>query len=78
MRSIDWGQGIRTGHEFVYFGGIISRDERCDNDIKRRIGLTATTFGGQNKIWRDENIRAKVKMYKWMVVAVLLLYVAEC
>jgi len=35
---------------FVYLGGLMTEDEKCTMDIKRRIGLASTVAGKFNKI----------------------------
>ena len=30
---------------FVYLGGLITEDGRCEEDVKRRIGLACAAFG---------------------------------
>src|SRR6218665_1386998 len=60
---------------FVYLGGLILEDERCEEDVKRRIGLAE----GLGKMWREKSISiaTKMKLYYTLVVPVLL-YGSEC
>lgn len=64
---------------FVYLGGLITEDGRCEEDIKRRIGLACTAFGKLGKMWKAKNIsiRTKMKLYHTLVEPVLL-YGSEC
>ena len=59
---------------FVYLGGLITEDGRCEEDIKRRIGLACAAFGGLGKMWRAKDIAIKTKMrlYHALVEPVLL------
>ncbi len=41
--------------EFTYLGSVISDDEKCNTDIKRRIGLTSAVIGRLHKIWKFIN-----------------------
>src|SRR6218665_3258187 len=40
---------------FVYLGGLIMEDGRCEEDFKRRIGLACAAFGGLGKMWREKS-----------------------
>src|SRR6218665_1357189 len=64
---------------FVYLGGLITEDGRCEEDVKRRIGLACAAFGGLGKMWREKSIyiATKMKLYYSLVVPVLL-YGSEC
>src|SRR6218665_3151923 len=64
---------------FVYLGGLITEDGRCEEDVKRRIGLTCAAFGGLGKMWKEKSISiaTKMKLYYALVVPVLL-YGSEC
>ena len=65
--------------EFVYLGGQISQDGRCESDIKRRIGLTWAVFNKLSNIWNCHNLTLKIKMqvFEAMVVPVLM-HGSEC
>jgi len=41
---------------FVYLGGLMTEDEKCTMDIKRRIGLASTVAGKFNKIWKAKDV----------------------
>src|SRR6218665_842121 len=58
---------------FVYLGGLITEDGRCEEDVKRRIGLACAAFGGLGKMWREKSISiaTKMKLYYALVVPVL-------
>src|SRR6218665_3225393 len=64
---------------FVYLGGLITEDGRCEEDVKRRIGLECAAFWGLGKMWREKSISiaTKMKFYYALVVPVLL-YGSEC
>ena len=63
----------------VYLGGLIAEDGRCEEDVKRRIGLACAVFGGLGIKWREKSISIaiKMKLYYALVVPVLL-YGSEC
>src|SRR6218665_537240 len=70
VRSVD--QYIRREQvtRFVYLGGLITEDGRCEEDVKRRIGLACAAFGGLGKMWREKSISiaTKMKLYYALVV----------
>ena len=41
---------------FVYQGGLITEDGRCEEDVKQRIGLACAAFGRLGKLWREEHL----------------------
>src|SRR6218665_534521 len=63
----------------VYLEGLITEDGRCEEDVKRRIGLACAAFGGLGKLWREKSISmaTKMKLY-YALVAQVLLYGSEC
>ena len=64
---------------FVYLGGLITEDGRCEEDIKRRIGLACAAFGGLGKMWKAKNITIRIKMRLYhALVEPVLLYGSEC
>src|SRR6218665_1763178 len=64
---------------FVYLGRLITEDGRCEEDVKRRIGLACAAFGGLGKIRREKSISiaTKMKLYYALVVPVWL-HGSEC
>src|SRR6218665_2038385 len=64
---------------FVYLGGLITEDGRCEEDVKQRISLACAAFGGLGNMWREKSISiaTKMKLYYALVVPVLL-YGSEC
>src|SRR6218665_3523329 len=64
---------------FVYLGGLITEDGRCEEDVKRIIGQACAAFGGLGKMWREKSISiaTKMKLYYALVVPVLR-YGSEC
>jgi len=48
--------------KFVYLGGTLTKDGRCTEDIRRRIGLACAAFGKLDKMWRAKSISLKTKM----------------
>jgi exonuclease III len=73
------GNKLEQVKEFVYLGGQISQDGRCESDIKRRIGLTWAVFNKLSNIWNCHNLTLKIKMqvFEAMVVPVLM-HGSEC
>ena len=73
------GKTLEQVTEFVYSGGVITKDGRCTRDVKRRISLASAMFGTMNKIWRSNNITTatKVKLYGTFVIPVII-YGSEC
>src|SRR6218665_2102984 len=47
---------------FVYLVGLITENGRCEEDVKRRIGLACAAFGGLGKMWREKRISIATKM----------------
>ena len=37
----------------VYLGGLLTEDGRCEEDVKRILGLACASFGGLGKLWRE-------------------------
>ena len=64
---------------FVYLGGLITEDKRCEKHVKRRMGLACAAFGRLGQMWREKciSIATKIKLYYAVVVPVLL-YGTEC
>ena len=53
------GNKLEQVKEFVYLGGQISQDGRCQSDIKRRVGLTWAVFNKLANIWNCHNLTLK-------------------
>ena len=73
------GNKLEQVKEFVYLGGQISQDGRCESDIKRRIGLTWAVFNKLTNIWNCRNLTMEIKLqvFEAMVIPVLM-YGSEC
>ena len=50
---------------YICMGGVITEDGRCEEDVKRRLGLACASFGGLGKMWREKivSIGSKMKLY---------------
>jgi len=72
-------QKLEQVSEFVYLGSLITEDEKCTAEVKRRIGLASGMNGRFGKIWKSHNIsnKTKVRLYELFVIPVLM-YGAEC
>ena len=55
---------------FVYLGGLITEAGRCEEDVKRRIGLACAASGELRKMWSEKSISiaTKMKLYAALVV----------
>jgi Reverse transcriptase (RNA-dependent DNA polymerase) len=73
------GNKLKQVKEFVYLGGQITQDGRCESDIKRRIVLTWAVFNKLTNIRNCHNLTMEIKLqvYESMVIPVLL-YGSEC
>lgn len=73
------GSRLEQVKEFVYLGGQISHDGKCDPDIKRRIGLTHAVFSKLSNIWNSRKLALgiKFKVFESMIIPVLM-YGSEC
>ena len=69
---------IEWVEQFVYLGSLITSDNDCSKEIRRRIALATGAMAGFNKIWRSKDIRMNVKaqILKTCVFSVLL-YASE-
>jgi len=68
------GTILNQVEQFTYLGGVISQDARCELDIKRRINLATGVASSLNTIWESKDIstRTKVRVYRVLVLSVLL------
>ena len=69
---------IENVNEFIYLGSLLTWDNNCSKEIKRRIARAMGTLGGFNKVWSSREIRLGVKLniLKTCVFSTLL-YAAE-
>jgi len=67
-------ENLKQTNDFVYLGGKVSELAKSDADIDRRIGLAAGVVRKLISIWRSNDIcnKTKVRIYKTLVIAVLL------
>jgi predicted DNA binding CopG/RHH family protein len=63
---------------FVYLGGAIYHNARCEQDVRRRIGLAHGAMQSLNTIWiaKDISPTTKVSLYQTLVLSIVL-YSAE-
>ena len=48
--------------EFVYLGSLLTWDNNCNKEIRRRIAKATGVMGGFNTIWNSKAIRVQVKL----------------
>ncbi len=77
MRRLE-EEEIEWVKQFVYLGSLITSDNDCSKEIRRRIALATGALAGFNKIWRSKDIRMTVKtqILRTCVFSVLL-YASE-
>ena len=56
------GQNIEVVDQFVYLGSLITRDNNCSLEIKRRIGIAAGMYGALSEIWKNTKISLQNKL----------------
>ena len=68
------GQEIECVDKFVYLGSLITNDNSCSQEVKRRIAIAGEAFGSLNEIWKSKNVsrRSKMKVFNSCVVSTLL------
>ncbi len=47
-------QNIELVDQFVYLGSLITRDNNCTQEIKRRIGIATGVYGLLKEIWKNK------------------------
>ena len=47
---------IETVNQFIYLGSLISLDNGCDAEIRRRIGIASRALDNLQKLWNSPNI----------------------
>ena len=69
---------IENVNEFIYLGSLLTWDNNCSKEIKRRIARAMGVLGGFNKVWSSRVIRLEVKLNILRTcVFSTLLYAAE-
>ena len=56
------GEEIECVNQFIYLGSLISNDNDCSKEIKRRIGIAAGALGKLCDIWKSSSVLLKEKM----------------
>ncbi|KAI0221995.1 hypothetical protein LSAT2_026737 [Lamellibrachia satsuma] len=71
--SVD-GKTVEVVTNFVFLGALISKDGRCDKEIRRRIAMGKAAMGGLTTVWKDRGItlQTKVKLVKALVFPIVL------
>ena len=65
---------VDTVEEFEYLGSLITRDNDCSKEIKRRIGKVYGALSGFNKLWNSKviSLGTKIKVLRACVFSILL------
>ena len=74
------GQKLNSVPEFTYLGSTVTKDDRIDAEIQKRMAKASTSFGRlRQRLWNNHHvsIRVKGKIYRAIVISTLL-YAAEC
>lgn len=68
------GQKLECVEQFVYLGSLITKDNDCSKEIRRRIGIANGSFGALNKIWKsgEVSITKKLMMLESCVMSALM------
>ena len=68
------GRGIENVTEFVYLGSLLTWDNDCNLEIKRRIARATGVMAGFKTIWRSMHIstETKIRIVRTCVMSVLL------
>ena len=56
------GEEIECVNQFIYLGSLISNDNDCSKEIKRRIGIAVGALGKLCDIWKSSSVLLKEKM----------------
>ena len=65
---------VDTVEEFEYLGSLITWDNDCSKEIKRRIGKAYGALSGFNKLWNSKviSLGTKIKVLRACVFSILL------
>ena len=67
------GKLLEEVSEFKYLGSVLSKDGSSTKEIRTRIAMATAAMTKLQKIWKsDISIQVKVKLYKSLVVSILL------
>ena len=72
------GENIENVERFEYLGSLLTWDNNCSEEIKRRIGKATGAMASVKHIWNSKKLRIdnKLKILKTCVLSVLL-YASE-
>ena len=70
---------IKQVQKFNYLGSVVTSDDRCNTEIKKRIGMAKDTFQKLEKVLRNHKIAMKTKkrVLDTYVISILM-YGSEC
>jgi len=68
------GRSIENVTEFVYLGSLLTCDNDCNKEIKRRIARATGAMAGFKTIWNSKHIstETKISIFRTCVMSVLL------
>ncbi len=68
------GRSIENVTEFVYLGSLLTWDNDCNKEIKRRIARASGVMVGFKTIWNSKHIstKTKISIIRTCVMSVLL------
>ena len=67
------GQGVAEEDEFTYLGATVCKEEGAGmKDPKNRLSKARNAFVRLKRIWRSKTILRRTKLYKTLVLPVLL------
>ncbi len=70
--------GVECVQEFVYLGSLLTWDNDCSREIRRRIAQATGAMAGFNKIWNSKKIKLTVKIQVVRAcIFSILLYASE-
>ena len=56
------GQKIECVDQFVYLGSLITKDNDCSKEVRRRIGVASGSFGALTEMWESGEVSINVKL----------------
>ena len=57
------GRIVEKVEQFNYLGSVVTKDVRCDTEIKRRIGIAKTAFGNMRNLLTNRKLSMKTRKH---------------